>query len=107
MADLPGEEIDAWPCAGLSPHPPVRLAAQSLRIDWAAEDQGQERASRVRVVDSTCSCCVIVYELLNYGGVYAIRRTHQTVPPRFAYAGPWPHAQARRVWVMLLSGEAR
>jgi hypothetical protein len=94
MAELPDHEMDDWPCPGLSAHPSGRIAAPTVSIDWTAEDWLEEQAARQRVVDYTCSCCVVVYELLSGGGTCVFRRTHQTTPPRAAYTGPWQRAKA-------------
>lgn len=102
MTEVLDVELDAWPCPQLAPHPPARTGGRVTCLDWAAESP-----ARARVVDYTCSCRVIVYELLASGGTYVIRRTHQTVPPRVAYAGPWLRRPADRMWMLILTGEAR
>jgi hypothetical protein len=103
MPELLGLEADAWPCPRLAAHPPGRsTAATTTHIDWTKEEP-----VRLRIVDYTCSCRALVYELLSYGGHYMIRRTHQTTSPKVFYAGPWPRAVAERVWTMILTGEAR
>lgn len=91
---------DAWPCPKLSPHPLVRGGNMSAHIDWAPE-----HPVRMRVLDHTCSCRVVVYELLGVGGRYMIRRIHQTQPRRELYSGPWTRPVADRVWRLILTGE--
>lgn len=107
MAKLPDHEDDDWPCPGLSAHPSGRVGTPTVVLTWAAEDGAVEQSTRQRVLDYTCSCCVLVYEFLSGGGAYVFRRTHQTSPAKVAYAGPWHRAEAGRLWQMLLSGEAR
>lgn len=101
MTDLRDHDVVAWPCPRLAPHPPARIGERTTLIDWT-----MERPARLRVLDYTCSCRVIVYELLGCGGRYMIRRTHQTAPPRVAYAGPWPRRTADLLWARILTGEA-
>ncbi|MEV0593145.1 hypothetical protein [Nonomuraea cavernae] len=85
-------------CPQLAPHPPGRTGRLTTRLDWTAE-----RPHRARVLDYTCSCRTIVYELLASGGTYVIRRTHQTAPPRETYAGPWTRREADRTWTLILT----
>ncbi|MEU8251809.1 hypothetical protein [Nonomuraea sp. NPDC048916] len=94
-------EADPWPCPRLSAHPPRHSGAPVADIDWT-----KPQPVRLRVVDHTCSCRVVVYELLSCGGHYMIRRLHQTDPPKSLYAGPWPRPVAERVWKLVLTGEA-
>ncbi|MEV4835241.1 hypothetical protein AB0K05_12000 [Nonomuraea sp. NPDC049486] len=91
-----------WTCPQLAPHPPGRIGLPMMPLDWTAE-----RPYRSRVLGYTCSCRTIVYELLASGGMYVIRRTHQTNPPRVAYAGPWARSMAELIWNSILTGEAR
>lgn len=107
MVELPHHQMEDWPCPRMSVHPSGRIAAPAVAIDWTMEDWLQDQATRQRVVDYTCSCCVVVYELLSGGGLCVFRRTHQITPPRVAYAGPWRRAEAERLWKLLLAGEAR
>ncbi|MFD2354219.1 hypothetical protein ACFSTC_40455 [Nonomuraea ferruginea] len=82
---------DDWDCPQLAPHPPGRIGVPTTPLDWTAE-----RPYRSRVLGYTCSCRTIVYELLASGGMYVIRRTYQTTPPRVAYAGPWSRRVAEK-----------
>ncbi|MEV0597558.1 hypothetical protein [Nonomuraea cavernae] len=66
-------------------HPPRRSAIPLATIDWT-----KPSPVRLQVIDHTCSCRLVVYELLSSGGSYMIRRLHQTNPPRSSYAGPRP-----------------
>lgn len=101
MTELLDLEADTWSCPRLSPHPPGRTSVHSTRLEWTLEPP-----NRIRVVRHTCSCRVIVYELLTAGGAYFIRRTHQTLPAKISYAGPWSHRLAVRLWALVLTGEA-
>ncbi|MFE3451589.1 hypothetical protein ACFXJ8_21965, partial [Nonomuraea sp. NPDC059194] len=94
-------EVDPLPCPRLAPHPPGRTAACDIHLKWDGE-----APPRIRVVEYTCSCRVIVYELLRCSGLYIIRRTHQTTPAKVAYAGPWRHRVAGQMWTLILTGEA-
>jgi hypothetical protein len=98
--EVPEPDLDLWPCPRLSPHPPHRSTLAS-DIDWT-----MPQPLRLRVVDHTCSCRLIVYELLCSGGQYVIRRMRQTDPPEMFYAGPWRREVAERVWKRVLTGEA-
>lgn len=93
------EEVNPWPCPELSPHPPRYADTTMSGIDWREEQPG-----RLRVVDHTCSCGVIVDELVSFGGRYMIRRTQQTDPPVVLVAGPWARPRAERMWHLLLTG---
>ena len=97
----PGEDVDPWPCPRLSVHPPRRNTTPLATVDWT-----KPSPVRLRVIDHTCSCRVVVYELLSCGGSYMIRRLHQTDPLRSSYAGPWSRPAAERVWKLFLTGEA-
>ncbi|GAA4516586.1 hypothetical protein GCM10023096_32530 [Nonomuraea ferruginea] len=92
---------DDWDCPQLAPHPPGRIGVPTTPLDWTAE-----RPYRSRVLGYTCSCRTIVYELLASGGMYVIRRTYQTTPPRVAYAGPWSRRVAEKMWNSVLTGDA-
>jgi hypothetical protein len=91
---------DNWPCPRRVPHPPTG-AGRHTKLDWTVE-----RSHRARVLDYTCSCRTMVYELLASGGTYVIRRTHQVEPRKEVYAGPWVCCEAERVWKLILTGEA-
>lgn len=104
--DTPGGDLDArreWPCPGVSPHP-VRITPESKRqeLDWNAVPQG-----RYRVVEHTCSCRVIFYELISCGGTYMIHRVIQNKTPDHAFTGRWTLREAREMWHQMLTGWAR
>lgn len=107
MAKLPDRDDDDWPCPQVSSHPSRRVVAPSVLIPWAPAERLKNQPGRQRVLGHTCSCCVVVYELISGGGAYMVRRTHQTTPCRVVYAGPWTRGKAERLWQMLLTGEAR
>lgn len=92
---------DDWPCPQLAPHPPGRIGTPVTSLDWTAE-----QPYRSRVLSYTCSCRTIVDELLASGGMYLIRRSYQTTPPRVSYAGPWSRPRAQQLWDSIITGEA-
>ncbi|MFG1685237.1 hypothetical protein ACGFNP_34100 [Nonomuraea sp. NPDC049269] len=94
-------ETKTWPCPGLSPHPPHRTDSPKTLLEWTTD-----KPSRYRILDYTCSCGAVVYELLACGGNYRIRRTNQALSPGETYAGPWRRQVAERTWALILSGEA-
>jgi hypothetical protein len=60
-----------------------------------------------RVQEFTCACTAIYYELIAHSGAYLIHKVTQLDTPVHAFAGPWPHAKARRWWSQLIVGDAR
>lgn len=108
MAKASGRRMDDWPCPGFSAHPSERVTAPRISIDWVIGDRLKDHHStHQRVLDYTCACSEVAYELLGTGGTYLFRRTDRSAPSVVAYAGPWRWAQASPLWRLLLSGEAR
>ncbi|MFI6324635.1 hypothetical protein ACIBG8_44415 [Nonomuraea sp. NPDC050556] len=49
----------------------------------------------------------MVFELISYGGQYAVHKIVQTDPPAHSFAGPWPHREARMWWMRIVAGQVR
>ena len=90
-----------WPCPGVSAHP-VRVTLECRTLDWDSVPQG-----RHRVVEHTCSCRVVFYELISCGGTHMIHRVVQRRPPEHAFTGRWTLREAWEVWRQVLTGQAR
>ncbi len=90
-----------WPCPGVSAHP-VRVVPKRQALGWDSVPQG-----RYRVVEHTCSCRTVFYELISCGGTYMIHRVIQSGPPEHAFTGRWTLREAREMWQRLLNGQAR
>ncbi|GIH99185.1 hypothetical protein Pta02_11940 [Planobispora takensis] len=88
-------------CPGLAIHLGLPLRGCE-RLIWQPQPSG-----RYRVLDYTCSCRAVVYELVSCGGAYQIRKIIQGRPPKSWYAGRWNHQEAQGWWQRLLTGLAR
>ncbi|MFF3437745.1 hypothetical protein [Streptosporangium sp. NPDC002721] len=95
------EARDEWTCPGISPHP-VRVAPGRRALDWEALAPGP-----YRVLEHTCACRAVYFELIACGGTYLIHRVIQGRPTEHAFAGRWTHREAREMWLQLLIGQAR
>jgi hypothetical protein len=94
----------AWSTACPAPHlPPLREKAQ--RLTWHAS----RRFPRFRIVASTChQHRKIWYELCEGGGLAFIRRmSGEESEPEVSQTHAWRVAEARTVWIALLSGQVR
>ncbi len=72
------------------------------RLLWMPEACGP-----YRVHSYTCACLAVYYELVSWGGQYAIHKVVQGECIQHAYAGGWPRAEALEWWNRLLAGMAR
>ncbi|NUW45772.1 hypothetical protein [Nonomuraea rhodomycinica] len=90
-----------WECPAVSPHP-ARARANHTVLAWTAL-----APERSRVQEFTCACTAVYYELIAHSGAYLIHKVTQLDTPVHAFAGPWPHAEARRWWSLLIVGDAR
>ncbi len=88
-------------CPGLAIHLGLPLPGCE-RLVWQPQPSG-----RYRVLDYTCSCRAVVYELVSCGGAFQIRKIIQRQPPEVWYAGRWSHREAQGWWQRLLMGLAR
>ncbi|MGS2643048.1 hypothetical protein [Streptosporangium sp. LJ11] len=93
----PKDARSEWPCPGVSAHP-VRVTSERQTLDGDSVPQG-----RYRVVEHTCSCRMVFYELISCGGAYMI----QNRPPEHAFAGRWTLREAREMWRQVPTGQAR
>lgn len=82
-----------------APHP-APLSPECEEIEWEAP----RRDGRVRVVEWTCDCRRVVYELRRSGGLYYLRRTVRG--ERQAESGRVIWTEAHRLWIALLTGRA-
>ncbi|MFD0883030.1 hypothetical protein ACFQ08_00400 [Streptosporangium algeriense] len=63
---------------------------------------------KVRVVQWTCDCEAVFYELCRAGGLCFIRRTRRTAGgPSVVESDRWPAAEADAMWTALLFGLVR
>ncbi|GAA3172338.1 hypothetical protein [Nonomuraea roseoviolacea] len=92
---------DDFECPGISPHPGRPLAG-CKQIPWQREPVGP-----YRVLQYTCSCLAVTYELVSCSGAYQIHRLVQGDSMISHYAGPWSRPQADDVWLRILTGRAR
>src|ERR1044072_6534071 len=100
---LAGDSVDTadWECPGMSVHP-GRVLAHCISLTWHDQPLGPDR-----VVEHTCACRAVVYELVTIGGTFQIHSPTQSEPPQHAYAGSWRRAEAATWWLRLLLGSAR
>lgn len=93
--------LDDRDCPGLSPY--LRNAvSEPKKLLWVSQSRGP-----CRVVDYTCDCEAVFYELISCGGIYQIHRVVQSDLPAHAYAGGWQQVEARLWWHRLLQGNVR
>ncbi|MER5644946.1 hypothetical protein [Streptosporangium sp. NPDC002524] len=100
----PGGDLDArdeWTCPGVSAHP-VRGAPGRRTLDWKPVSLGP-----YRVLEHTCACRAVFYELISCGGSHMIHRVVQGGPVEHAFTGRWTSREAREMWLLLLTGQAR
>lgn len=102
-ADVTGElaELPEWDCPGLAPHP-VRALPGRDNLDWLPQSAG-----RYRIVEYSCFCLAVSYELVRVGGIHQIHRVIQSEIPEHAWTGLWTNREARRWWYRVLTGQAR
>ncbi|MFE3452782.1 hypothetical protein ACFXJ8_28040 [Nonomuraea sp. NPDC059194] len=103
LFDLARDLVDPpeWECPGISPHP-ARARPNRAALSWTLP-----APDRYRVHEFTCACTAVYYELISRGGSYLIHKVVQLDTPAHTFAGPWPHSEARRWWLLLLLGDAR
>ncbi|MEV6865751.1 hypothetical protein AB0M44_32740 [Streptosporangium subroseum] len=90
-----------WHCPGIGVHP-ERIMPGHQTLDWRPLSLGI-----YRVVEHTCSCRAVYYELVSVGGSYQIHKVIQPETPEHAFTGGWTRREARKWWVRLLIGHAR
>lgn len=83
-----------------APHP-APLWPDHEKIDW----EEPRKDGRVRVVEWTCDCRKVVYELRRSGGLYYLHRAVRGERP--AETGRVIWVEAHRLWISLLTGRAR
>ncbi|MCT9932032.1 hypothetical protein N5079_17665 [Planotetraspora sp. A-T 1434] len=94
-------EPPEWDCPGISVHP-GRALRNRERLNWQDQPRG-----RYRVVEHTCCCQAVFYELICVGGIYQVHKVIQSDPPEHAYTGGWRNDEARHWWMRILMGSAR
>src|SRR5437868_257679 len=67
-------ELPEWECPGLSVHP-GRVAPGHVQLFWQEIVPG-----RLRVIEYTCACQAVCFELVAGGGTYLIHRFLQSEP---------------------------
>ncbi|GAB3878056.1 hypothetical protein GCM10027612_01750 [Microbispora bryophytorum subsp. camponoti] len=71
----PADLLEEPDCPGLSPH--LRTAVpKPEKLLWVSQPRGP-----YRVVDYTCDCEAVFYELVSCGGMYQIHKVVQAEPP--------------------------
>ncbi|GLX96216.1 hypothetical protein Hesp01_41660 [Herbidospora sp. NBRC 101105] len=88
-------------CPGISPHV-APLAADRVALAWEAQSRGP-----YRVLDYTCSCLAVYYELVQVGGLQQIHKVIQSEPEQHMFTEAWRAEKARYWWRLLLMGGAR
>lgn len=88
-------------CPGIATHPRQPLPERA-RLSWGREPRGE-----FRIIDHTCCCQAVYFELISVGGVYQVRKTIQSNPPQHLYAGAWTRPEAVTWWLRILMGSAR
>lgn len=86
---------------GVSIHP-GRALPNREKLTWLDQPRGP-----YRVIEYTCACEAVYYELISRGGIYMIHRVIQSDLPQHNYIGAWRLPDARVRWRDLLSGHAR
>lgn len=66
-------EFPEWDCPGIAVHPGIALRSRK-RLEWQDQPRGP-----YRVVDHTCCCQAVVYELICVGGIYQVHKVIQSV----------------------------
>ncbi|GAB3130181.1 hypothetical protein GCM10027161_01690 [Microbispora hainanensis] len=101
LVQVPADLLEEPDCPGLSPH--LRTAVpEPEKLLWVSQPRG-----RYRVVDYTCDCEAVFYELISCGGSYQIHKVVQSEPPEHSYAGGWQSGEARLWWHLVLLGRVR
>ncbi|GAA1288009.1 hypothetical protein Psi02_77840 [Planotetraspora silvatica] len=90
-----------WDCPEVSAHLGRALPNRDT-LAWVAQPRGS-----YRVVEYTCACEAVFYELVSCGGIYQIHKVIQSEPLQHTYAGGWRQSEARLVWCQLLAGRIR
>lgn len=88
------------PC--LSPHVPLPQGT-CAKLDWHPSRWDEQ----CRVIDWTCPCRSVYYELCQAGGLGFVRRITQGEDLAVAETGRVRLAQAHAMWHALLTGLAR
>ncbi len=97
----PADLVEEPDCPGFSPH--LRCAVpEPEELFWVSQPRGP-----YRVVDYTCDCEAVFYELISCGGIYQIHKVVQSEPPEHSYAGGWRPSEARLWWHSVLLGRVR
>ncbi|MFF3671088.1 hypothetical protein [Microtetraspora malaysiensis] len=87
---------------GIHPAPPKRGWE---KLSW---QKCRPRASRIRVLEHTCECQEIVYELCQAGGLLFTRRHYRAADGTVVSESEWLRsAPARRLWTNILLGHIR
>ncbi|MBG0820356.1 hypothetical protein HS048_06350 [Planomonospora sp. ID91781] len=59
------------------------------------------------MIDYTCCCQAVYYELIGIGGIYQVHKVIQSDPPEHLYTGGWSRPHASVWWMQILTGAAR
>ncbi|SEN21103.1 hypothetical protein SAMN05660976_07050 [Nonomuraea pusilla] len=79
--------------------------ADCEEVDWRAPSL---RAQRIRVLDHTCECLVVVYELCAAGGLFFVRRKDRSGPTERVQESAWMVMRGgHALWRGIVSGQAR
>lgn len=72
------------------------------RLDWQDQPRGP-----YRVIDHTCCCQAVFYELICVGGIYQVHKVIQSDLPEHTYTGGWRGDEVRYSWMRIVLGSAR
>lgn len=79
----------------------------AVQVEWTKN----RPSGTPRVIETTCRCSPIVYELRSAGGLRHIVRVERIPsaegPPSVRYTVPLPAAQTDAAWRKLLAGDAK
>ncbi|WP_067133180.1 hypothetical protein [Microtetraspora malaysiensis] len=96
--------IDELPAGYHGVHP-AHPKAGGERLEWR---ECHPRAIRIRVLEHTCECQDIVYELCQAGGLLFVRRHYRAADGAVVTESEWLRAvPARRLWTNILLGHVR
>lgn len=86
----------------IAPHV-APLQATHERLTWL----NPRDDDRYRLVAWTCDCRAVVYELRSSGGAFFVHRIVQGRPRTITETGRTRAAEAHKLWLAILLGQAR